>query len=296
MGKTNAQLVAYAKAQLGKPYWFGTFGQTATETLLEQKASQYPKMYTKSRIAKARKEHLGQRVHDCMGLVKGFLWSKDEGSSPRYKSSEDWSADATFEKATEKGPIATIPEIPGILVRYKGHVGIYIGGGKVIEARGFDYGVVSTRLEDRKWLHWYKHPLIEYAEEVKPEKPPKAGTSEQTYKVKSGDTLSKIARNYKTTVKALADLNNIENPDLIRTGQILRIPGSSVSLPKTANGIVATKADNLNIRAEASTNSKILGTLPKGTHVTVESEQRGEFYKLADRDGFVAAKFIKLDI
>lgn len=30
MPKTNAGLVAYAKAQLGRPYWWGTFGQTAS--------------------------------------------------------------------------------------------------------------------------------------------------------------------------------------------------------------------------------------------------------------------------
>ena len=32
-----------------------------------------------------------------------------------------------------------------------GHVGVYIGGGKVIEARGRDYGVVETDLNARNW-------------------------------------------------------------------------------------------------------------------------------------------------
>ena len=31
MKKTNTGLVDYAKAQLGRPYWMGTFGQIATE-------------------------------------------------------------------------------------------------------------------------------------------------------------------------------------------------------------------------------------------------------------------------
>ena len=30
MSKTNTGLVAYAKAQLGKPYWWETFGQKAS--------------------------------------------------------------------------------------------------------------------------------------------------------------------------------------------------------------------------------------------------------------------------
>jgi len=44
-----------------------------------------------------------------------------------------------------------------------------------------------------------------------------------TYTVKTGDTLSAIAKKYNTTVQYLAEINNLENPDLIRAGQTLRI-------------------------------------------------------------------------
>jgi len=44
------------------------------------------------------------------------------------------------------------------------------------------------------------------------------------YTVKRGDTLLKIAREYDTTVEHLVDVNNIRNPNLIFTGQILEIP------------------------------------------------------------------------
>ena len=47
-----------------------------------------------------------------------------------------------------------------------------------------------------------------------------------TYTVKSGDTLSKIAANYNTTVDTLAKLNNIKNVNLIYTGQVLTISKS----------------------------------------------------------------------
>lgn len=49
------------------------------------------------------------------------------------------------------------------------------------------------------------------------------------YTVKRGDTLSEIAVKYKTTVKKLADLNNIKNVNLIYTGQKLLISGSKPS-------------------------------------------------------------------
>ena len=45
----------------------------------------------------------------------------------------------------------------------------------------------------------------------------------RTYTVVKGDTLTKIAKRFNTTVKRLCELNNISNPNLIRVGQVLRI-------------------------------------------------------------------------
>ena len=47
--------------------------------------------------------------------------------------------------------------------------------------------------------------------------------AETTYTVKSGDTLSGIASKYGTTYQELARINNIENPNLIYPGQVLKI-------------------------------------------------------------------------
>ena len=46
----------------------------------------------------------------------------------------------------------------------------------------------------------------------------------QIYTVKVGDTLSKIARQYDTSIKALLAINNIENPNYIPIGRELNIP------------------------------------------------------------------------
>ena len=44
------------------------------------------------------------------------------------------------------------------------------------------------------------------------------------YIVQSGDTLSKIAREFDTTVEILASINNISNVNLIFTGELLYVP------------------------------------------------------------------------
>lgn len=162
MSKTNTGLVEYAKAQLGLPYWYGTFGQVSTKSLLDAKTKQYPSHYTTTRMAKYNSQ-LGKRVHDCVGLVKGYLWSETPTSAPKYNSAQDVSANGMLSVCRERGSIGTMPEIPGVLVFLPGHVGVYIGGGYVIEARGFAYGVVKTKLVERPWQSWGKCPYLTYS-------------------------------------------------------------------------------------------------------------------------------------
>lgn len=57
------------------------------------------------------------------------------------------------------------------------------------------------------------------------------------YTIRSGDTLTAIARRYGTTVQAIAQLNGISNPDRISAGATIRVPdgaGAASSPPTTA--------------------------------------------------------------
>ncbi|WP_214876213.1 LysM peptidoglycan-binding domain-containing protein [Exiguobacterium sp. CH10] len=58
-------------------------------------------------------------------------------------------------------------------------------------------------------------------------------STNKTYTVKSGDTLYSIARTYGVTVSALAAANNITNVNSISVGQVLIIPGTTVTPPPT---------------------------------------------------------------
>lgn len=159
--KTNLGLVDYCKAQLGFPYWYGTFGQKATQGLLRQKSAQYPSQYKWSDFV----EQYGERVHDCVGLIKGYLWCDSPTSNPIYNANQDKDVSGMLTNCSINGNISTMPDEPGVLVFMDGHVGIYIGNGKVIEARGHLYGVVETKLKERKWTKWGKLDWIDYVEE-----------------------------------------------------------------------------------------------------------------------------------
>lgn len=78
--------------------------------------------------------------------------------------------------------------------------------------------------------------LLNSSSEIPPpnntNKPSAGGTT--TITVQRGDTLSKLALEYNTTISRLAELNNIANPNLIYTGQTLIVPSGET--PKDTDG------------------------------------------------------------
>lgn len=177
---TGAGLVKYARAQVGNGYWYGTFGQIADPQgkLYEEKRKQYPAQYPPQKWTKSSFEaQYGQKVHDCAGLVKGYLMTPDADNHPNapavYNPKYDYSADGMIAQCKEQGPISTMPAIEGLVVWKKGHMGIYTGNGKtVIEAKGHAYGVVVT--ENTAWQKWGKLPWIEYGTAPTPAPEPDA--------------------------------------------------------------------------------------------------------------------------
>lgn len=165
--KNNAGLVLYAKAQVGLPYWYGTFGQTASPTLLNSKRKQYPSYYKSTDF----NTQYNKRVHDCVGLIKGYLWSDTTTSKPKYNASQDVSAAGMYKNSTTKGDMSTFPAINGTLVYKKSgnrisHVGIYCVDGYVYEAKGHKFGVVKTPYKKTDWVLWSLCPYIEYCDYV----------------------------------------------------------------------------------------------------------------------------------
>jgi membrane-bound lytic murein transglycosylase D len=57
--------------------------------------------------------------------------------------------------------------------------------------------------------------------------PTRTVSTSSTYRVRSGDTLGRIAKRHGVSERALADANGIRNKSLVRIGQVLRVPGSN---------------------------------------------------------------------
>lgn len=165
---TNLQLVDFCKQAKRLPtvYMWGTYGKVITKSLLNDKAKQYPNRYSQTRQALLKKRIDGVcRGCDCTGLIKWALWTNcDITQTPRYSSKTDRGTAGLYNAAKEKGATAVMPELQGIVLYKTGHVGVYIGNGKVIEctlgARGD--GVVETKFSDGRWTNWLKVPEITY--------------------------------------------------------------------------------------------------------------------------------------
>jgi len=165
--KTNIWLIEYAKGQVSRYYWYGTYGQYSGKNLFLAKQKQYSHMYPPKKWTYESFEeqmHPPTKVHDCVGLIKGALWCDSVNGDPVYNASQDVSADGLINLCSESGSINTLPEIGGLVLWKSGHVGVYLTGGKVCEAKGHAYGVVISDIKDTKWKKWGKIPWIEYVD------------------------------------------------------------------------------------------------------------------------------------
>ena len=180
MAITSDYLVSYCRQQIGKPYWNGTSGQAASKCLYNQKKAQLPKEYLWS----YDKSIEGIKVHDCCGLIKAACWCDSpsaqyksgypSGKNPGKNGCGDWSVNAMYSRCSEKGLVKNMPEIPGLLLFNDklGHVGVYAGGGMVIEARGHAYGVQINKVTSRTFTKWGKLSCcITYSSSSKPTSP-----------------------------------------------------------------------------------------------------------------------------
>ncbi len=118
--------------------------------------------------------------------------------------------------------------------------------------------------------------------------PASGGTSTiTTYVVQRGDTLSAIARRFNTTTAVLLQLNGLVNPNQIRVGQRLIVPGSSgegslIRVKFPAGGTAATVTGSVVFPQQVC---YVLGTLARQTitvQITSPANKANFLFKAAD--------------
>lgn len=137
--KNAHDLAAYAihAWKFGWGYVWGTYGNVLTEDLLAYKLQQYPDGVGQYEDF-IRANWLGGRATDCVGLIKGYGWLDPNDLKIKYGTNgmPDIGANTMYRNATVKGSLDTMPDTPDLAVWMDGHIGVYIGGGEVVEASG----------------------------------------------------------------------------------------------------------------------------------------------------------------
>ena len=144
----NLALVDFAKSKLGTPYVYGMKGDVLTAKKYEQLKILFGPL-----IWESDRKKIGRVCVDCSGLIS---WG-----TGIYRNSQGY-----HDTAAEVFPISTINQAPvGAAVWCKGHIGIYLGGGKYIAADGSRYGVRIASVKNSPFTHWFLLKDIVYKEE-----------------------------------------------------------------------------------------------------------------------------------
>lgn len=183
-----------------------------------------------SQILNASEDTFG---FDCVCLIKGIVWGWSGqldriygGAGYNCNGLGDYNANGIIVRACYDVSTDFSKIVPGEIVWMDGHVGIYVGDGKVVEATdrweekvlmSYCLNVVKN-VSDYHRRTWTKHAkliCIDYVTEETPvtvepvkEEPKKEEIpADVYYKVQKGDNLTKIANMYNTTPDKIVELN-----------------------------------------------------------------------------------------
>lgn len=158
---TASELTSFAKdavvARWG--YVYGGQGQRYTPELAQKWAAQERAGKSADYFLNDCARWFGRIVVDCSGLLVEAFRSKD-------KNYYDRTANTFRAQAVDRGAIHTIPQLPGLGVWRRGHIGLYVGNSRVIEAAGTRKGVIETTLGNtgtgKPWTEWLQLRDVDY--------------------------------------------------------------------------------------------------------------------------------------
>lgn len=160
------ELIAKFYESLGWGYIYGCSHEMWSEAKQREYERRYSDEPDRQNSCKYGGKWVGRWVTDCSGLF--HYWFGQLGGRIAHGSNSIWDSYCT-EKGQLKDGIRTDgnPLQPGTAVftssgdRHN-HIGLYVGGGLVIEAQGAQTGVVTSVVTNKKWTHWGELKGVSY--------------------------------------------------------------------------------------------------------------------------------------
>ncbi len=153
----------YALAQVGAPYVYGGTGRPCTPLYRQARVKQYPRYESLIRdncpVLSGRQKdcaacpHQGRKCFDCAQLVRRALQQMDvqlpSGASSQWLKGK-WREKGKVDARTA-GTLCVVFREGGAPMK---HVGLCLGDGSVVDARGHRTGVVRSKFQDYPWTHY----------------------------------------------------------------------------------------------------------------------------------------------
>jgi len=135
-----SKFIDLVKSKIGCGYVLGSQGEVMTQKLLDSLAH-----WNTAKNNAIAKKWIGKQCFDCSGLI---VWSLQQLGF--ITKAEDYTADTLFYKECTLITKDELKENDLVFIKTKNsgitHVGVYIGNGQVVEAKGTPYGVVKSTL------------------------------------------------------------------------------------------------------------------------------------------------------
>ncbi len=140
-----------ALSLVGQGYIYGAKGQTCSPLFRARQAEQYPEQA--QHILGEGAKWDGAPVWDCAQLTRAA--AKAAGFTLPSGAASQWNRGAW----KRKGTADSLPKGEAVFVfRQSGgrmqHVGVALGDGTCVHARGTAYGVVRQQMQEYVWTHW----------------------------------------------------------------------------------------------------------------------------------------------
>ena len=279
-------------------HWGYIWG-TAGEYWTKERQAQIEKTTDTSR-AMSRKygsKWIGHMVADCSGH---FSWAfKQLGGYMYHGSNTMWDRYCASQGELKKGRREDGQNLkPGTAVftynkaeKKRGHVGLFIGNGLVIEAEGTIKGVIASKITDSKWVEWGELTGVDYGIEPQPVPAGKAIVTGKNVALRQGPDKSTQVM-IRIPTGTLIDISVVEGWTYVEYGRKYGFMMNEF-IAVTENTVTVT-GKNVALRAGTSTETKVITRIPTGTIAYRASlPDDWEYISYSGKKGFMMKEFIK---
>ena len=274
-------------------YIWGTAGVLWTEA--KQKALEKTTDEDRAMGRKYGSKWIGHMVADCSGL---FSWAFAQLGGYMYHGSNTmWDKYCSSQGELKKGKRTDGKELlPGTAVftynkskKKRGHVGLYIGGGWVIEAEGTINGVIKSKVTNSKWVEWGELKGVEYKQQLIP-----AGRAIVTGKdvaLRQGPS-AKTPVLTRVKIGSLVDISHVVGWTYVKYGSRFGfMMNDYISLAENTATVTGKKVA---LRAGPSLNDKVLTRIKTGVIVDrAELPDGWRFVEYSGYSGFMMKEYLR---